>query len=101
MNYNNYINDLRINYIIDQLYNNVTFQEYKISYLAEHCGFASREVFAIAFKKQTGITPSSFINRLKSENQPLNTSDSDTTKKDNTVGKIQNTGGLDQTELDA
>ncbi|MDR6466127.1 tetratricopeptide repeat protein [Chryseobacterium sediminis] len=66
-NYNNYINGLRIGYITNKLYKNPVYREYKISYLAEECGFTSREVFAVIFKKETGMTPSYFINQLKQE----------------------------------
>lgn len=64
-NYNNYINGLRIQYIINVLYENPIYREYKISYLAEVCGFSSREVFAVIFKKETGVSPSYFISNLK------------------------------------
>ncbi|WP_238555062.1 helix-turn-helix domain-containing protein [Chryseobacterium sp. P1-3] len=63
-NFNTYINSLRINYIVHQLYNNPKYREYKISYLAEECGYASPQVFVIAFKKEKGVTPSYFINQL-------------------------------------
>ncbi|WP_415326895.1 helix-turn-helix domain-containing protein [Chryseobacterium sp. MMS23-Vi53] len=66
-NFNNYLNGLRIHHITQLLYKEPIYREYKITYLAEHCGFASREVFAIAFKKETGVTPSYFINQLRSE----------------------------------
>ncbi|REC75429.1 tetratricopeptide repeat protein [Chryseobacterium rhizosphaerae] len=65
--YNNYINGLRIGYITNKLYKNTVYREYKISYLAEECGFTSREVFAVIFKKETGMTPSYFISQLKQE----------------------------------
>lgn len=66
-NYNNYLNGLRIQYITQLLYKEPIYREYKIIYLAEHCGFASREVFAIAFKKETGVTPSYFISQLRDD----------------------------------
>lgn len=66
-NYNDYINGLRIQYITEQLFIDLSFREYKISYLAECSGFSSRETFTIAFKKETGMTPSFFINNLKNE----------------------------------
>ncbi|MCT3897594.1 helix-turn-helix transcriptional regulator [Elizabethkingia anophelis] len=66
--FNNYINGLRINYITELLYKEPKYREYKISYLAEVCGFASREVFATVFKKETGVTPSYFISQLKADN---------------------------------
>jgi len=68
-NFNNYLNGLRIQYIINKLYDTPIFREYKISYLAEACGFSSREVFAVIFKKETGVTPSYFINQLKKDDK--------------------------------
>ncbi|WP_260256382.1 helix-turn-helix domain-containing protein [Elizabethkingia miricola] len=38
-----------------------------MSYLAEECGYASSQVFINAFRKETGMTPSYFINGLKSQ----------------------------------
>ncbi|WP_454060314.1 helix-turn-helix domain-containing protein [Elizabethkingia ursingii] len=67
-NFNSYINKLRINYISHKLYNNLRYREYKISYLAEECGYASPQVFINAFKKETGMTPSYFIANLKQIN---------------------------------
>lgn len=66
-NFSNYINGLKINYIINKLYENTIYREYKINYLAEECGFATPRVFLNAFKKETGITPSYFIKELQSE----------------------------------
>jgi len=67
MNFNNYINTLRINYIVHKLYNEPKYREYKVSYLAEECGYASSQVFVIAFKKVSGVTPSYFIQSLKED----------------------------------
>lgn len=65
--FSQYINDLRIDYITKHLYEEPKSREYKISYLAEICGFSSREVFAVAFKKKMGISPSYFIENLRKE----------------------------------
>lgn len=66
-NFNSYINSLRINYIVQKLYNEPKYREYKISYLAEECGYTSSQVFVIAFKKETGFTPSYFLDNLKND----------------------------------
>ncbi|MGE8431531.1 AraC family transcriptional regulator [Chryseobacterium joostei] len=66
-NFNNYINSLRINYITNKLYNEKKYREYKISYLAEECGYASSQVFVNAFKNEHHVTPSYFIKHLKME----------------------------------
>ncbi len=64
-NFNGYINDLRIDYIILKLKNQPEYSSYKIAYLAEECGFASHAVFNRAFVQRTGIAPSKFISYLK------------------------------------
>ncbi|MGX5685309.1 helix-turn-helix domain-containing protein [Chryseobacterium cucumeris] len=65
-NFTSYINELRINYIIRKLYENPVYREYKIAYLSEECGYSTPRVFVNAFKKETGFTPSYFIDQLKS-----------------------------------
>lgn len=67
-NFNTYLNGLRVNFIVQKLYTDKVYGEYKISHLAKECGFSSREVFATVFKKETGVSPSYFINSLKKEN---------------------------------
>ena len=63
--FNDYINRLRINYIIQKLHSDPAYREYKISYLAEECGFSSHAKFATVFKEMLGISPSIFIQNLK------------------------------------
>lgn len=62
--FNRYINECRINYIIDKLYKDKDYRKYKLSYLAEECGFSSHAKFSTVFKMFTGVTPSSFIKHL-------------------------------------
>ncbi len=66
--FNNYINVLRINHIIDRLQNNKDYLEYKIAYLARECGFSTHSKFTAAFRQLTGIAPSAFISNLKKDN---------------------------------
>lgn len=66
-NFTDYINGLRINYILKKLVEDPVYREYKHEYLAEECGFNSRQVFILAFKKETGFTPSYFIENLKND----------------------------------
>src|SRR5690606_27745231 len=47
--FNNYINELRINYIIRKLNNNPLYRRYKIASLAEEAGFSSQNKFATIF----------------------------------------------------
>ncbi|MEI5986179.1 helix-turn-helix domain-containing protein [Sphingobacterium sp. PU5-4] len=67
MNFNDYINGLRIKYIIEKIKNEPKFEQYKISYLAEVSGFSSHSIFSKAFKKSTGFTPSQFLDYLKED----------------------------------
>lgn len=69
--FSNYINGLRIDYITHKLYEAPQYREYKISYLAEECGFASHQAFIRVFKQETGVTPSYFIEKFKSQKQKL------------------------------
>ncbi|MDF2931503.1 MAG: hypothetical protein K0R36_834 [Chryseobacterium sp.] len=71
MDFNNYINSLRINYIIEKLTHDPEYRKYKIATLAEECGFSSQNKFATVFKKITTISPSVFIKYL--QDQPQNT----------------------------
>lgn len=71
--FSNYINSLRIDYVVHKLYNEPKYREYKISYLAEESGFASPQVFIMAFKKVYGVTPFYFIQKLKEEEALNNT----------------------------
>ena len=69
VNFNTYINKLRINYIIEKLKNDPNFINYKISYLADNCGFSSHSSFATVFKSITGISPVKFIELLNDEKE--------------------------------
>lgn len=68
-NFNGYINELRINYIIQKLENDPQYLQYKISYLAEDSGFSSHSVFATVFKSVTGISPTTFITILRNKQE--------------------------------
>ncbi|MDR2238246.1 MAG: helix-turn-helix domain-containing protein [Chryseobacterium sp.] len=64
-----YINRLRINYIVDKLINDDRYRQYKISILADECGFSSHSKFASVFKAVTDFSPSAYIKYLDAENQ--------------------------------
>jgi AraC-like DNA-binding protein len=60
-NFNAYLNELRITYICEKIYQHPEYLQYKISYLAEESGFTSHSAFATVFKSVTGISPSAFL----------------------------------------
>lgn len=63
--FNSYINELRIKYIIEKIETNEKFKNYKLSVLAEECGFSSHSKFSAVFKAVTGFSPSTFLVYLK------------------------------------
>jgi YesN/AraC family two-component response regulator len=63
----NYINTLRVDYILKELKDNTILQKYTIKSISEEAGFNTAESFAIAFKKRTGIRPSYYIRNLKNK----------------------------------
>lgn len=69
--FNGYINELRIFYIIKKLEQTPTYLNYKISYLAEECGFSSHSKFTAVFKTVTGMSPSSFMQFLTKDQSKL------------------------------
>lgn len=66
MDFNNYINHLRIEFIIEKLQTNSKYRKYKIAVLAEEAGFSSPNKFSTVFKSVTSISPSTFIKLLDS-----------------------------------
>ena len=64
-NFNTYINDLRINYAILRLKNDVIFRSYSIQSIAEEIGYKSADSFSKYFKKDTGLNPSFYIKEIK------------------------------------
>lgn len=60
-----YINDLRIDYIINLLNTDRKYRNYTNSALAQEAGFSSTQRFANAFKNKTGITAVFYIQELR------------------------------------
>ncbi len=69
--FSNYINDLRIEYVIEELKQNRKFRKYTIKAIAHDIGFKSTEVFSKLFYKKTGIYPSFFLKQLEKKNNTL------------------------------
>ncbi len=66
-NFNNYINELRINYLLARLLKDEEFRNNKLSYIAVSVGYNNLNTFNAAFKKRQGILPSYFIDQLNSK----------------------------------
>lgn len=65
-NFNTYINDLRINYVILKLKEDSRFRSYSIQSISEDTGYKSTDSFTKYFKRRTGLLPSVYIKKLNS-----------------------------------
>ncbi|KEY19029.1 hypothetical protein HY04_11345 [Kaistella antarctica] len=63
--FNNYINELRINYIVKKLKDFPIYRKYKMAVLSEEAGFSSQNKFSTVFKKIMTMSPSVFIAYLQ------------------------------------
>lgn len=63
MDFNDYINNLRVQKFLTDLSGDTKLLSYKIAYLAEMYGFSSHTNFTTVFKGITGMSPSAFISR--------------------------------------
>ena len=64
-NFSQYLNDLRIEYIVNELKVNKKYRNYTIKAIANECGFKNSESFSKAFYKKYGIYPSYYLKNLK------------------------------------
>ncbi len=64
LNFNTYINNLRVNYIKNRL-DNGDGKLFTLEAIANEAGFSSRNTFFVAFKKAMNVTPSAYISMLK------------------------------------
>jgi AraC-like DNA-binding protein len=62
-NFNELINEYRVDYVEDLLKASPDSQNYTLEALAQSAGFNSRNTFITAVKKKSGLTPSSYFNK--------------------------------------
>lgn len=62
--FSSYINELRINYVIDLLDRNTTIRKYSVKAIGNEIGYKNAESFSNAFYKKTGLKPSYYIKQL-------------------------------------
>lgn len=67
--FNNYINTLRINYIVKKMIDLPLYRKYKIGVLSDEAGFSSQNKFSTVFKKTMNMSPSDFIKYLQEADQ--------------------------------
>ena len=64
LSFSNYLNTIRIEYVIEELKNNKIYRRYTVKALAHEVGFKNAESFSKAFYNLKGIKPSYFIKEL-------------------------------------
>ncbi|MDE0599803.1 MAG: helix-turn-helix domain-containing protein, partial [Dokdonia donghaensis] len=64
-NFSTYLNDLRINYVLKELYNNPKLKSYTVAAIAGEVGFSNVKSFSTHFKRVTGLSVSYFIKNLE------------------------------------
>ncbi len=64
-NFTSYINDLRIDYLIDHIQHDPIYMKYTVKAIALEGGFSNPQAFYRAFQKKTGLKPTYFINKVR------------------------------------
>ncbi|WP_242499181.1 AraC family transcriptional regulator [Flavobacterium sp. 140616W15] len=63
--FSEYSNELKINYVINELIANPKYRKYSTQALAESVGFKNAVSFTKSFSKRTGVTPTQFTKKLE------------------------------------
>ncbi|MHA7060185.1 helix-turn-helix domain-containing protein [Aquimarina sp. M1] len=63
--FSNYINELRIDFVVEKLKSDSKFRKYTIKAIANEIGFNTTDAFSRSFHKKTGIFPSFFLKQLE------------------------------------
>ena len=62
--FNEFVNDLRIDHIVEKLKNDKYLRNYTVEEIASEAGFSSRIIFSRTFKKRMKTSPADFINNI-------------------------------------
>ncbi|MGS2741658.1 helix-turn-helix domain-containing protein [Sinomicrobium sp. M5D2P17] len=67
MNFSQYLHHIRIKHIVERLKKEEKLRQYAVEAIAQEAGYKTAQSFTKAFYKETGIYPSYFLRRLKTE----------------------------------
>lgn len=67
--FNEYITDLRIEYVLQRLKNDKRFRAFSVKSIAVDLGYKSDDAFAKHFKAKTGLNPSYYIKNLEKQKE--------------------------------
>lgn len=65
--FTNYVNDLRVVYLINKIRTDLNFRKYTLDAMAKESGFTNYEHMNRAFYKKTDISPSFFLKQIQKE----------------------------------
>lgn len=65
VSFTEYVNNLRINYVLNELNHNPKFRKYTIQTITEEVGYKSTTTFIKAFKKRVDMFPSDYIKQVE------------------------------------
>ncbi len=69
--FNDYINDLRIEYVLKRIKNDKKFRSFSVKSIANEIGYKSDYSFAKHFKAKTGLNPSYYIKNIEKQEKAL------------------------------
>ena len=70
-NHSTYLNDLRINYIVQMLQTNSNYRKYSVKELGKDAGFATSNHFSNEFRVRMGVLPSEYVKGLLNNHELL------------------------------
>lgn len=69
--FSEYTQELRIQYVLQKLNDAPYFRKYTLQAIAEEVGYKDANTFVRVFKKQTGLSPNYYIEKLENTSQAL------------------------------
>ena len=66
--FSEYANELKINYVINEMISNSLYRKYSTQAIAESVGYKNAASFARSFNKKTGLSPVQFAKKLDNTN---------------------------------
>ena len=66
--FSEYTQELRVQYVLQKLNDAPYFRKYTLQAIAEEVGYKDAKTFVRVFKKQTGISPNYYIEKLENTN---------------------------------
>ncbi len=69
--FSEYANELKINYVINEMITNKSYRKYSTQAIAESVGYKNATSFTKLFNKKTGLSPVKFAEKLHADNENI------------------------------